>query len=78
MGSIIALPEVIFLISATWNSYGYYGLKEIEGAKWIQENTSPNARFLTSNNPNQFIPMLTVGLYILGILDGFGHREKVI
>jgi len=41
------------------NYYGYYGLKGIEGAKWIQENTSPNARFLTSNNPNQFIPMLT-------------------
>lgn len=39
--------------------YGYYGLSELEVAKWIQENTSPNARFLTSNNPNQFIPMLT-------------------
>jgi len=39
--------------------YGYYGLEETEIAKWIRESTSPNARFLTSNNPDQFIPMLT-------------------
>jgi len=39
--------------------YGYYGLDEKELAEWIQENTSPNARFLASNNPDQFIPMLT-------------------
>lgn len=41
------------------NHHGYYGPKEVEIAGWIRENTLPNDSFLTGDQPNQFVPMLT-------------------
>ncbi|HSE83010.1 MAG TPA: hypothetical protein VLB01_00510 [Thermodesulfobacteriota bacterium] len=60
------------------NHYGYYGAKEVEVAEWIKENTEPNARFLTGDDPTQFIPMLTGRSIYLGYpgwLWSQGKRE---
>ncbi|MGQ0793122.1 MAG: hypothetical protein ACT4NX_03435 [Deltaproteobacteria bacterium] len=41
------------------NYFSYYERDEVEAAAWIRENSLPNDRFLTANNPAQFVPMLT-------------------
>lgn len=58
--------------------YGFFREDEREIAQWIQERTSPNDGFLTSDAANQFIPMLTGRPIYLGFTgwlwtQGRGH-----
>jgi len=43
----------------TANHYGYYNKEDVKVAEWINQNTIPNARFLTGDFVDQFVPILT-------------------
>ncbi len=45
---------------------GYYGPYEVTAAQWIMNNTEPQDTFLTTDGPNNFIPMLTGRPLFLG------------
>jgi len=47
------------ITKTTANHKGYYSKQDVKLAEWINHNTTPNARFLTSNFSYQFVPMLT-------------------
>ena len=43
----------------TANHYGYYNKEDVKIAEWIKQNTIPNARFLTGDFVDQFVPIIT-------------------
>jgi len=50
----------------TSNHYGYYNKEDVKVAEWINQNTLPNARFLTGDFVDQFVPILTGRAIYLG------------
>lgn len=43
----------------TANHYGYYDNNDVKVSEWINNNTIPNARFLTGDFVDQFVPILS-------------------
>ncbi len=69
------LVDISTRIRDTWSAWhdrpvadhaGYYGPYEVAAAQWIMEHTKPQDAFLTTDGPNNFVPMLTGRPLFLG------------
>ena len=48
------------------SDYELFSANQVEAAQWVQENTQPDAVFLTSNNHNNAVAALTGRNIVLG------------
>ncbi len=62
----VFLSGVMTMTREAVSDYELFSVNQVEAAQWVQENTQPDAVFLTSNNHNNAVAALTGRNIVLG------------